>query len=232
MDRKEIVKRLGEYLGIKPKYLGAPSFAYQVGDYTVGRDGKIINESGDEVNLEAIISNNLETTDLEIALPMKDYTGSTLKNLVNMIYSRQFLIKKALGVEDNFVEEYFISAINNIDFETTKDFLYILEELGRENCKGISFNEDTITFIIKKQGLVPEEIGEIAKFFSLLNNTAKQLKYASAKPINTDNEKYAFRTWLIRLGMTGNEYKSTRKLLLQNLSGNGAFRKPGEGYEA
>jgi hypothetical protein len=59
-----------------------------------------------------------------------------------------------------------------------------------------------------------------------------QLKYASAKPINTDNEKYAFRTWLIRLGMTGNEYKSTRKLLLQNLSGNGAFRKPGEGYEA
>ena len=51
-------------------------------------------------------------------------------------------------------------------------------------------------------------------------------------PINTDNEKYAFRTWLIRLGMTGNEYKSTRKLLLQNLSGNGAFRKPGEGYEA
>jgi hypothetical protein len=44
-----------------------------------------------------------------------------------------------------------------------------------QNCKGISFNEDTITFIIKKQGLVPEEIGEIAKFFSLLNNTAKQL---------------------------------------------------------
>jgi len=94
MERKEIVKRLGEYLGIKPKYLGAPSFAYQVGDYSVDREGRIKNESGDEVNLEAIISNNLETTDLEIALPMKDHTGSTLKNLVNMIYSRQFLIEE------------------------------------------------------------------------------------------------------------------------------------------
>ncbi len=232
MDRKEIVQKLGEYLGIKPKYLGAPSFAYQVGDYSVDREGRIKNESGDELNLETIISSNLETTDLEITLPMKDHTGKTLRNLVNMIYSRQVLIKKALGVEEDFVKGDFISAMNNTDFETTNEFINLLEKLGRESCKGISFEEDTITFYIRKQGLVPEEVGEFTKFFSLLNKTAKKLKYASAKPIKTDNEKYAFRTWLIRLGMTGNEYKSTRKLLLQNLSGNGAFRKPGEGYEA
>jgi len=90
MDRKEIVQKLGEYLGIKPKYLGAPSFAYQVGDYSVDREGRIKNESGDELNLETIISSNLETTDLEITLPMKDHTGKTLRNLVNMIYSRKF----------------------------------------------------------------------------------------------------------------------------------------------
>ncbi|MEY8304856.1 hypothetical protein [Anaerosalibacter bizertensis] len=42
----------------------------------------------------------------------------------------------------------------------------------------------------------------------------------------TDNEKYTFRTWLTRLGMIGDEYREIRKELLQNLSGNSAFRYP------
>jgi len=49
MDRKEKVKILGKHLGIKPKYLGVPSFAYEVGDFTITRDGTIINKAGDEM---------------------------------------------------------------------------------------------------------------------------------------------------------------------------------------
>jgi hypothetical protein len=30
MDRKEIVKALGEHFGVKPEYLGVPSFAYKI----------------------------------------------------------------------------------------------------------------------------------------------------------------------------------------------------------
>ena len=40
----------------------------------------------------------------------------------------------------------------------------------------------------------------------------------------TDNEKYAFRCFLLRLGFIGSEYKEARKILLKNLSGNAAFR--------
>ena len=232
MDRKEIVRVLGEHIGIKPKYLGVPSFAYQVGEYTVDREGRIRNKVGDEAELEDILNSEKKTTDLMIALPMEGHNGKTLRNLVNMIYSRQVMIKKVFEIEENIVEGYFITAINHMDVQTTSQFIYILKERGVENCSGINFEEDKITFNITKQEIEPEEIKAFADFLSLLNKKAKELKYASDKQVNTDNEKYAFRTWLMRLGMIGDEYKATRKVLLQNLSGNGAFRKPGESHEA
>ena len=40
----------------------------------------------------------------------------------------------------------------------------------------------------------------------------------------TDNEKYTFRCFLLRLGFIGNEYKQSRKILLRNLSGSSAFK--------
>jgi hypothetical protein len=42
--------------------------------------------------------------------------------------------------------------------------------------------------------------------------------------VNDSNEKYALRTWLLRLGMNGPDFKQTRKILMENLSGHAAFR--------
>ena len=39
-----------------------------------------------------------------------------------------------------------------------------------------------------------------------------------------DNDKYAMRQFLVRLGLKGKEYKETRKILFRNLTGNGAWR--------
>ena len=41
--------------------------------------------------------------------------------------------------------------------------------------------------------------------------------------MNNEKEKYALRTWLTRLGMNGPEYKTIRKILMENLSGDAAF---------
>ncbi len=46
MTRKELVHKLAEHLGVRPVYLAAPSFAYQVGDYTVDRQGNILDSEG------------------------------------------------------------------------------------------------------------------------------------------------------------------------------------------
>lgn len=223
MDRKELVKILGEHLGIKPKYLGAPSFAYQVGDFTVNREGKILNKAGEEVELEEILNPAAaageEITTVEIVIPLEGHDEKTLKTLINMIYSKQALIKKAFQLDKNLLEEETVEKLNVA--ESIEKFKV---NLVSDNIK---IKDENISFTIKT-----DLVRAASLFFGLLNEKSKELKYASAKQVKTDNEKYAFRTWLMRLGMIGDEYKEARKELLQPLSGNSAFRKPGENHEA
>lgn len=59
---------------------------------------------------------------------------------------------------------------------------------------------------------------------------AHAAKSISAKPQQTDNDKYAFRWWLMRLGFIGEEFKTARELLLVNLAGDATFRFDKAGY--
>ncbi len=60
MERKEMVKKLGEFTGVKPKYLGAPSFAYEVAAetelFTIDREGTITTGDGKAITLEEILT--------------------------------------------------------------------------------------------------------------------------------------------------------------------------------
>ncbi|MBR0204215.1 MAG: alpha-L-fucosidase, partial [Synergistaceae bacterium] len=58
-----------------------------------------------------------------------------------------------------------------------------------------------------------------------MSELAKELKYASPKPQQTENEKYAFRCWMLRLGFIGEEFKTAREVLLKNMDGDGAWRR-------
>lgn len=238
MSRKEIVKSLEEHFEVKSQYLGVPSFAYQIETedetYTIDREGKITTATDEEVELEELLSGpemepaaEAETLELEVKLPMDGHSGRSLRNLVNMIYSKHHLIKKAFNLEDDIVGEDFAIGINEVQIETLEDFKTALEEIGEKSCPGIDFDffGKTMTFKLLKDGN-SDEIKAATDFIALLNENAKNQKYASAKVKPTDNDKYTFRTWLLRLGMIGDEYKLARKVLLQNLSGNGAFRKP------
>ena len=233
MDRKEIVKVLGEHLGVKPKYLGVPSFAYKIGDFTIDREGRILNERGDEVELEDILSPTEEVKErleeeateeemfieeVNILISLEGHNLNTLKNLVNMIFSKQDLINKVFELDEDLISEREITKLNTS--ETLEDFT---ENLKTEYIK---IEGDNISFTLET------DIARSASlFFGLLNEKAKEIKYASSKQIITDNAKYAFRTWIMRLGMIGTDYKEVRKELLQNLNGNSAFRRPGENHD-
>ncbi len=219
MDRKELVEILGKHLGIKPKYLGVPSFNYRVGEFIVDREGKILNKAGDELKLEEILNSaQEEITTVEIAIPLEGHNENTLKTLINMIYSKQSLIKQSFQLDKNLVEKETIEKLNAAEnIEEFKDNLI---------SQNIKIDAENIIFTINT-----DLVRAATLFFGLLNEKSKELKYASSKPTETDNEKYAFRTWLMRLGMIGDEYKEARKELLENLSGNSAFRNIGESHE-
>lgn len=61
-------------------------------------------------------------------------------------------------------------------------------------------------------------------FIAALCKMSKDLKRVSSTEKEVDNEKYAFRCFLLRLGFIGSEYKAERKILLQNLSGNSSWK--------
>ncbi len=93
------------------------------------------------------------------------------------------------------------------------------------NTESLAVNEceETIEFpwfTVEKDG----DGDAYAKFITMLCEFAKNLQRVVNKPDASDNEKYAFRCFLLRLGMIGADYKAARKVLLRNLTGSSAFR--------
>ena len=77
----------------------------------------------------------------------------------------------------------------------------------------------------------PDEMNAYDTFICKLCEMARNQKRINATEKPTDNEKYAFRCFLLRLGFIGAEYKTARKILLKNLSGSSAFRNGGTEHE-
>ena len=165
--------------------------------------------------------------DLELAFPVSQHNGVTLRNLVNLLYSRGKLIGKATGghfhVEEGLVEKLkddsctfaimnFINAVS--DYEA---------EHGAA-LEGLKITTEKVIFTGFPTAPDHEHLTAFAQLAVLMNQQAISQKRIQAKDVNDENEKYALRTWLLRLGMNGPDFKETRKILMENLSGHAAFR--------
>ena len=76
----------------------------------------------------------------------------------------------------------------------------------------------------RKNGLHAGQLKSYIQICLALSEMAKGLKTASPKPQQTENPKFAMRTWLIRLGLVGEEFATARTFLTRNLDGDAAFR--------
>lgn len=208
-ERKALVTAIGEVLGEKPEYKGAPTFIYQIGRFEVDKEGALIFDEGvvgekavkllDELNSrgftyvkpEGLEQGFTDNTDLlVIEIPKENFTDIALSNLEKILESKGDLIKKALGVEELPIEQT----------EETLRFPWF------------SFDEDA------------EKVKAYTHFITALCDMAKKQKRITATAKEVDNEKYAFRCFLLRLGFIGEEYKATRKILLSKLNGSSAFK--------
>ncbi|MCM1226008.1 MAG: amidoligase family protein [Clostridium sp.] len=76
----------------------------------------------------------------------------------------------------------------------------------------------------RKNGLHAGELKTFIQLALALSEMAKELKTASPKKSVSENKKFLMRTWLIRLGFVGDEFKTAREILMRNLDGNAAWR--------
>ena len=88
----------------------------------------------------------------------------------------------------------------------------------------VAVSEETVDFPWFDRELESGEITAYTHFLFLLCDMAKRQARVIATEKPVENEKYAFRCFLLRLGMIGGEYAETRRILLRNLSGNGSMK--------
>ncbi len=159
---------------------------------------------------------------LIISLPLDMHTHESLRRLLNLIYTRGSLISKATG--GSFcVDKDLLTALDQAtDIQTKEDFIKTVEEHG--GLTGITFMDGKLNFT----GFpFSNNYAKTAAFQQLACAISKHVidqKRIQAKLINTENEKYIFRVWLVRIGMDGKDCKQARKILMEKLSGHTAFR--------
>lgn len=232
-ERKAFAKNLAERLGQSVEYKGVPSFAYQVGPYTICRDNTMEVEEAlaDKELLRELTERDLldgswdkETQMISIALPLKDHSGRTLTNLIRMLACRQDLINHAIGYEGFQISDDLIAALNEKNPETVEAFMEVLTGFDEANYTGFAIEAGKLQLQGFPYTSDPDRVQAYMQLASLMNRMAIKLKRVMMEKPDLANEKYSFRIWLLRLGMVGPEFKKCRAVLLKKLSGNSAFR--------
>lgn len=239
LERKQVASVIADTIGEQPKYAGAPSFNYNAGGWTIDKQGIVSTpEMGikeEHVTLRMVldalnIAGAQSEGNLTIILPMDGHNGNTLRNLVNLIWSKQTLIQKALVRYEAILPASFVKAINAVPIDTLEDFVSVVNnaieagEITGHSDLDIDLVDKTISFSFFNASLDAEELHAFGVFCWQLNEQAKKQKYSSTLQKDAVNDKYAFRVWLLKLGFIGESFKAARKILLSRLTGHAAYR--------
>ena len=176
-------------------------------------------------------SNAADAVSLTVSLPAAQHTGTTLRNLVNLIYTRASLLNKALGTSFRVDEGLTDALLDDSAILTAEAFRKAVAAYEDEHGKaldGLTITPETITFASLPETDDPAVIRTFTELCALMNKQALTQKRIQAKEVNEENEKYSMRIWLIRLGLNGPDHKETRKVLMENLTGHCAFRTDAE----
>ena len=213
-DRKQLVAAIADYAGENSKYLGAPGFAYQVGGFTISVDGKVTVEDN---STAAALIRFLREKGFQAEDPLADCIEDDAAE-------DQTETEEITGVCISMPRSLFTDgSLENLKAIVAAKGNLIKKALGTEELP-IEVTDAKVSFPWFVGTPTPEELKAYDTFICKLCEMARNAKRVNAKEKDTDNEKYAFRCFLLRLGFIGAEFKTERKILLRNLTGSSAFR--------
>lgn len=184
---------------------------------------------------------------IHIHVEAADFNARTLRNLVNIFYSKEDLLFSALQVQESRwgyckpTDECFLRELNRKRPQTMEAFQKIwyggqdgsLEHYHVSRYHALNlhsvFSKGTVEFRLFNSTV--EHAGKIKADIQLCLAICAQAlnqRAASHTKTQTTNPAYTFRTWLLRMGMIGDEFSTARKHLLENLEGNLAWRDPAQ----
>lgn len=214
-DRKPLVKAISEFTGADAVYLRTPTYAYRIDYFTVTREGNL--EFDDRADSEEI------------------------EGLLEFLAERGFIAEVADASEefpaaaDSAVHSETVGLTVEVPLDSTavENLTKLLDAKGRlirralaVDSLPIEVTDSTVKFPWFSE-CGADECKAYTHFVSALCELAANAKRVTAKEKETDNDKYTFRCFLLRLGFIGTEYKAERKILLRNLTGSSAFKNGG-----
>lgn len=199
-ERKKLVQAISEITGENAEYQFMPTCAYTIGMMTVDKEG------------------TLHCVD-----------GTDISGLLEELRKRGFI------AETENTDNRLIISIpkEKLDEQTIANLDRILENKG--TLIKHALQTDSLEYTVTESEVQfpwftleqPEDADAYSRFLTALIDMAKNQKRINNKPDTSNNEKYAFRCFLLRLGFIGTGFKNVRKVLLRNLTGSSAFRNGG-----
>lgn len=212
-ERKRLVQTISDWIGVPAKYCGAPTFNYEVDYFTIDRNGSLSFD---------------DRADSEV-----------IERLLQHIYDEGFDIDQSHTDAEDEPCTVCISMPRSLftdgDLENLKALIaakggLIKKALGVDDLP-LGITDTKVSFPWFPATPTTDEMNAYDTFICKLCEMARTQKRVTSTEKPTDNEKYAFRCFLLRLGFIGAEYKAARKILLKNLSGSSAFKNGGTEHE-
>lgn len=227
-DRKPLVKAISEFTGADAVYMRTPTYAYQIDYFTVTREGNLeFDDRADSEEIEGLIEFLAERGFIaEVAdTSATEQPEMTAEEVPAAANSAEHGETVGLTVEVPLEG----TAVGNLTKLLEAKGRLIRRALAVESLP-IEVTDSTVKFPWFAE-CGTDECKAYTHFVSALCELAANAKRVTAKEKETDNDKYAFRCFLLRLGFIGSEYKEERKILLRNLTGSSAFRNGGAANE-
>ncbi|OUM83776.1 MAG: virulence factor [Bacillaceae bacterium] len=205
-ERKAIASVIAEALEGQVRYTGAPGFMYEVNDeksagsWTVDRDSVVHSP---KISLNEIKS-------IRSVIDALNMAGLSAEGTMTITL---------------FLEGFSETSLENLNNMLASKETLIKKAMSIERELVVLTENDEISFSFWNATLNADEVQTYITLAKQMAEHAKAQKRVLRNEKPADNEKYAFRCFLLRLGFIGDNFKTERKVLLSRLSGNGAYRK-------
>jgi hypothetical protein len=218
-EKKQLIAAICGITGETSKYMGPPTMRYAIGEMTIDREGNLVvpdemdvtglveklKGQGFEGEVERTVSITETVSDAPTGQPLTDTQSSDSFTI--------YLPKSKLPDE----------AMERLERILESKGRLIKKALGAKSIR-VEIEGDRVNFPWFDRIPEADQVESYTKFIAALAKMAREQSRVCAKEKVNENEKYAFRCFLLRLGFIGDEFKKDRKILLKNFDGSSAFR--------
>ena len=218
-DRKQMVAIISRETGVQAVYTRMPECAYMIDSMKVTKTGELLwDDRTDERLIEQITA----------ALAAAGFTAQAEEDPE----TEEAEETAGDSAEDADIEgltislpraDFTESALANLTALIASKQTLIRKALQADSLE-VETDEEKVSFPWWNEIPTPEQIAAYSEFLTALVKMSKEAKRVAAKEKTTESEKYTFRTFLLRLGFIGTNYRQTRAILMEHLSGHAAFK--------